>query len=543
MYKTAKTFFKELNQFSTLRFECIRVAESLRQDMDVLQKDYDTFSSRLNKLTEDYSRILADSMPLIIGVAGNFNAGKSTFINSVVGSALLGVDEKPATCKVAVISYYEGQTPRICKICKDGKVMEATRQEYLEYGVHRKRSEADRESYNQISHFEIKYHADILREIQLVDTPGFSTVSPEDDRTAEEQLRKTDMLIWVFNGGIGSPDKSEIDRIKTMGIKNIIAVVNRIDDKPPWERDQVIGVFSEAYDFLRVIPYSATKALEYQQKVHGSDNREGPHEDPYFAYHLRLLAEIRSIRKEITTIKEDRLRQDLRSWHMQEVEHWTRYKAQLYRTLEDIEQDQDNFVKAINALNDALIKRSHIHFEDLKATLLKKIFDTVFYFEHERETSAFHEHNVLKRREIDPIKQKIQDIINQKFDSHRKKILADFNAGLQRMGIETIPDHDQETISLFQEKLSLASFEGIYGMMLIWQQVRFVDPILVAEEKALNWINMFVSSNHFADITLYYLHTIYNRILDQRTTEFNTRQAALKNLFFKIEQTLNAING
>jgi GTPase SAR1 family protein len=576
MFKTIKTYLKELGYFRNLHFECIRAADNLGMNVTDLQKDYDRHSERQARFESDYNKILTGKMPLVIGIAGNFNAGKSSFINSVIGSDQLGVKEQPATCKVAVISYHEGPLPRFYKVYKDGKVMETDRAEYIRFGVHANRTAEEKEAVGKISHFEIKYRAEILQEIQLVDTPGFSTISKEDDRTAEEHLRKTDMLIWVFDGTKGSPDKGEVDRLRTLGKKNIVAVINRIDNQAPGERPAVIDTFKNVFEFLRVIPYSATEAFDQLMAIQENEqafNRilekarelrsankdfiigskagiyyitdskddylEVKHkeirEDEYAEFYRVLIAEIRRLRREITEIKEELFRQELIAYHQQEIGYWREFTGQLDRTISRLQKDQHEFSELLVKLKANLTTRFHEHYKRFVDVILEDVYNALFYFHHVAGNWYTTEENSLKMRGTDEkTLDKVKRIIASQFNTFKDNLSEDMEKGLEHAEIELTPGPETEMVGILQEKFSTASYESVYGAAHLWLDRKLGSNPQEAKDGVRYVLNMLISSDHFANMALYCLNEVYERIFNQNKAVFDASHEALEELSKKI---------
>ena len=214
----------------------------------------------LNKVrTEKYDleelsrKLKGRSIPLMVGIVGGFSTGKSTFINSLLREEILGVDIKPATAQITELVY--GSEKKIYKILSDESLEEISYDDYKRWSLHN-----NEEVLNEkINGFRVVYPSDILNNITIIDTPGFSSQSKDDDLITESWIEKLDVLIWLFDANkVG--DSQEIDRIKKYSHKNIIAVINKIDLKSPSVRDKIKNDLMAAYaDFKRVFFYSAAK--------------------------------------------------------------------------------------------------------------------------------------------------------------------------------------------------------------------------------------------------------------------------------------------
>jgi len=534
MYKTIKTYLKELTEFRNLRFECIRAAESLEKDMAVLQREYDDFSDRQSKFESDYSRILTNSIPLVIGVAGNFNAGKSSFINSLIGADLLGIKEVPATCKVAVISYHDHPLPKFYRVQRDGRMVETNREEYLRYGLHNKGG-SDTATAEAISHFEIRYRAEILKEIQLVDTPGFSTLSKADDQTAETQLRKTDMLIWVFNADKGSHDNVEFDRMRSLGNKKILAVINRMDDVFPGDRQKVIDTIAKAHSFIRVIPYSATEVLAHQQSGQGNEV------DVFAGYHRDLITEIKRLRQEISEIKEDAFRRDLMTFSEKEMYFWNEFEKSLVKRIGGLQGELNEFTAMILKLNEQLKTRSGIHCKRLKDEITVLVFNALCYFDHEPGTWITEDKNFLKMRGLqnDRLQNELWDLIGGQFGIFKTSLVKDFHKGLAGCDVEVPKGPETAMMDVLQNNFRASSFNAIVGLKHMY--VPFDLGVTHEEMKKITLVGIdrVIASDQFATMTLYGLQMIYDRLIADKGKFMKERWAILNELSKKIIAVIN----
>ncbi|MGB8190473.1 MAG: dynamin family protein, partial [Chitinophagaceae bacterium] len=259
------TYFSGLEVFKKLRFEIVKALESSGRDADTFKKEYDNFSNAQGELISNHMKISTGSLPLKIGIVGSFSTGKSLLINSLIGSELLGIADIASTCKVTILSYRDVASPQIYKIAEDNQPTKVTYEEYLKFSMHDK-DKTDNLPGEKI-HFEIYHPATVLKDFQIIDTPGFSSLSKGDDEITKEYLKKADVLLWVFDGTRGAIDEKEKKILQGILNKRIIGVVNRIDMLPPGQRPRVLQSYTEGYEFFKITPYSALSSLKYQKNV------------------------------------------------------------------------------------------------------------------------------------------------------------------------------------------------------------------------------------------------------------------------------------
>ena len=188
--------------------------------------------------TEEDARALATSIAqlddvFLIVVVGEFNAGKSAFINALVGDKLLD----------------EGVTPTTSSI------------HLLRYGA---------QAGNELSPSGIRVVTapnDLLRDIHLVDTPGTNAILREHERLTTDFVPRADVVLFVTSSDrpFTETERVFLDTIRDWG-KKIVLVVNKIDIfEGETELDQVISFVREAATRLlgvtpEIFPVSARMA-------------------------------------------------------------------------------------------------------------------------------------------------------------------------------------------------------------------------------------------------------------------------------------------
>jgi len=135
-------------------------------------------ASRLEGLgvAETTRKALADSreqlaLPFLLVVVGEFNAGKSAFINALLGARVLEEGVTPTTSRIGLIRH--GPTV--------GREITSAGLEVITAPV------------------------DLLREINIVDTPGTNAVRREHEALTREFVPRSDLVLFVTSVALGSP--------------------------------------------------------------------------------------------------------------------------------------------------------------------------------------------------------------------------------------------------------------------------------------------------------------------------------------------------
>ena len=186
-----------------------------------------------------------DEMFLLV-VVGEFNAGKSAFINALIGETMLREGVTPTTAQIQIIRYGEAVTD---EVQGDG-VRTVTAPVAL------------------------------LRDLQIVDTPGTNAITREHERLTSEFVPRADLVLFVTSADrpFTQTERVFMEAIRDWG-KKIVIVVNKIDIfASARELDEVVQfVRGAARQVLgvepEVLPVSAR--LAYRAK-HGDPSQWAP---------------------------------------------------------------------------------------------------------------------------------------------------------------------------------------------------------------------------------------------------------------------------
>ena len=177
---------------------------------------------------------------LTVAVVGDFNSGKSTFINALLGKDLCPVGEEPTTSSVT--HFIHGDKERIEQQLSDGKRKPLKKSEYRSLVRHDKMG--DEEPYV----FHISVNASILEHIRLVDTPGFNAPPPNshDTRVTENAITGADALFVLMDTRKGNPTDSllkQLDRLQQSTEDEsrppMFLLLNKAEELPPTQRTEV----------------------------------------------------------------------------------------------------------------------------------------------------------------------------------------------------------------------------------------------------------------------------------------------------------------
>uniref|UniRef100_A0A0D3G777 G domain-containing protein n=1 Tax=Oryza barthii TaxID=65489 RepID=A0A0D3G777_9ORYZ len=164
------------------------------------------------------------SEPFLLVTVGEFNSGKSTFINALLGRKYLQEGVVPTTNEIMLLSYsdVDSESAERCERHPDGQYMC-----YLS--------------------------APVLKEMNLVDTPGTNVILQRQQRLTEEYVPRADLILFVLSSDRPLTD-SELEEATAFIKENARKLLNTED--------------------VTLFPVSSRSALEAKLLYSKNDGRE-----------------------------------------------------------------------------------------------------------------------------------------------------------------------------------------------------------------------------------------------------------------------------
>ncbi|HVK01613.1 MAG TPA: dynamin family protein, partial [Gemmatimonadales bacterium] len=168
-------------------------------------------------------------------IAGEFNSGKSSFINALLGERVLPEGVTPTTDRINLLHH----GPEVTEHAVEAFLLERT------------------------------HPAELLRELSVVDTPGTNAVIRRHEELTRDFVPRADLVLFVTSADrpFSESEREFLERIREWG-KKIVFIVNKIDilagdaeraEVLTYVRDNAAALLGET---PQVFPVSARRAVQ-----------------------------------------------------------------------------------------------------------------------------------------------------------------------------------------------------------------------------------------------------------------------------------------
>lgn len=187
------------------------MTEQFYYDIDEIKRNIDLELDELLRirLSEKYNEHLGEAfmkkvkdwegairrqkdLPFTVVVCGSFKRGKSTLINALVGEDVVPTDVTTETITLNRVCYGEHSN---ALIMDNGKRMLLTDEQLRRNELERLLASFDGNTYQ----LEIKRPIELLKKINIIDTPGLDDSLQNFDEMVSEALVQADAVVYVFS--------------------------------------------------------------------------------------------------------------------------------------------------------------------------------------------------------------------------------------------------------------------------------------------------------------------------------------------------------
>ncbi|MGN0666053.1 MAG: dynamin family protein [Huintestinicola sp.] len=344
----------------------IRAAENAGKDIELIRQELsglisdpdiaDILGDECIRRMSKWDGIIANKVnePFSLMVIGDFKRGKSTIINAILGRSIAPVNVAPETFTINCISY--GDVPSTEAVLRNGKRITITKDDLARQRL------LDLLDFfpGELDYIDIRSDAPILKEIQIVDTPGLSDLDDLDNQV-KEFLVKADAVVYVASA-LSPLAESEQEflasHILPQNFAQVFVLVNMIDAMNTMEDiEKIVGRITEKC--TSILPkcevYGISGIDEYRRKI--GLNRpdikgyQDYYENEFLKFELALQREI-FVQKD--TIRRQRVFSMLRQMLNETLDRINLTAEMIKMDSRKLEQISSDFEQECSALSAAL---------------------------------------------------------------------------------------------------------------------------------------------------------------------------------------------
>ena len=221
--------------------ELLREERRRLQELSVILARFETAPEDMATLQKSILQL--DELFLLVTV-GEFNSGKSAFINALLGQRFLAEGVTPTTTRVHILKHGDQAATE------------------------------PKEEFVSVTTCPV----DFLREINIVDTPGTNAIIRRHEEITEDFVPRSDLVLFVTSADrpFTESERVFLERIRNWG-KKVVIVLNKIDIlEGEADVEKVVGFITEhAKNLLgfvpEVFPLSARLALQAKTTDDGAE--------------------------------------------------------------------------------------------------------------------------------------------------------------------------------------------------------------------------------------------------------------------------------
>ena len=218
-------------------------------------------------------------------VVGEFNHGKSSFVNALLGHSALPIGVTPTTAAIHHLKY--GEKPEATVVYTSGK------REALAFEDVRKFSVGGQKSNEEVDFIEVSYPAALLKErILLVDTPGVNDLSLQRADITYSYIPRADAVLFLLDAGQILKESERVflqEKLLKASRDKIVFVITKWDILSTEERAEALAYAKD--QLARLVKDPIVFAISAETALAGNTSESGM---PELVQHLtRFLAEER----------------------------------------------------------------------------------------------------------------------------------------------------------------------------------------------------------------------------------------------------------
>ncbi|MEC4819435.1 MAG: dynamin family protein [Scytonema sp. PMC 1069.18] len=413
------------------------LAELVQQVINILFRL--GISNELTKAQQLKETVLRDTFKIL--VIGEFNTGKSTFINALLGEEILPSSATPTTAITNEIKW--NQEPRaVLHFNETNKQPLEIPIDELENYVVIKDDDAEQEiRQSPYSHIELFWPIELCRNnVEIIDSPGLNESEVREEVTIN-YLHNVDAILFVMTAlrlGPSIHEKETLETLRTLGHEDIFFVVNQYDLlRKEKDREAVMQRAKEQFSSYTTKPFAD---IYFISSLNALDGRLNQNEELVQRSNILALEEVlhNFLANERSRIKIKRAAKDLQFIIIQTPKFILDKRVYLQKPLTELEQSYESARTRFDQLRgdqENIIRRVDGYRRDMRELIIGKNRDFFIGFENKvndlvAEYSIELKWSLNIRGQVQDAVQGLADFLNKKleneFTTWREDILMKF---------------------------------------------------------------------------------------------------------------------